>query len=749
LQNIFGKNAEKAIKMIKGNETLERIFLEQGSRKVVREILKTNRPELFVELLQGKDGEKLLKILEEKELLGNRKFLTVMDKFDNLFSRTGVLDQKILAEIVEKAEKLDMPLYEKMLAKIAGVIEAPLKTITEWPRVKKALEVCIGSFNKYLKVPMSGAMARYKLWSGPKFDNADLENLLKERNPTKIRDFLRSRGIKGAERLSGEQITKMESVKDIRLVIEEAAKAEGKIARFAPGVSRFSGAARAMRYARFAPKVGVAGLAFLPAGFDLWEAIQTKNREKSGMLTAKGLGNAVVAGVETGVLLGASAAAGGAVSAAMAAPTYMWNTGYESAMEQIKKSGEWKSEYDKETLIHQWLSTGIGTAGEAYHRAFTSADTKSYDEAFRNTRKEILKSILSCDVERFTGENEYRMAYFEKSDRFDSPGFDYSKALEALHDSRLYAETMLSREAKTEKLGKLNLAEARFDPEKSNSSDITELVVAKKREVNGAAYHVNRALVAKFDKMATGDLVDLCWQLDKAIENPSLNNELSGNEENTRNELGKYLFYARKVEAKSAIRNLERIVADERIVAKMGKLPEKEGELKKAREEALAEVGKEVDLKATLAKVDQLESEGETVPEETPVENGGVYAMAKLAEFLGYEGQRTENGLRSFFAENRGDAFGVYFKDGAWHGNESWWKDKDLGPALNESMVQTLVAHFRKNPKDILEHRGESLALWSEGAEFEDQVLKRAAILEKALEEYSAPKEKVESAPIA
>jgi hypothetical protein len=64
-------------------------------------------------------------------------------------------------------------------------------------------------------------------------------------------------------------------------------------------------------------------------------------------------------------------------------------------------------------------------------------------------------------------------------------------------------------------------------------------------------------------------------------------------------------------------------------------------------------------------------------------------------------------------------------------------------------MVQTLVAHFRKNPKDILEHRGESLALWSEGAEFEDQVLKRAAILEKALEEYSAPKEKVESAPIA
>jgi len=429
------------------------------------------------------------------------------------------------------------------------------------------------------------------------------------------------------------------------------------------------------------------------------------------------------------------AAAGTAASLALLAPTYMWNIGYESAMEQAKKPGEWAAEYDRETLIHQWLSTGIGTAGEAYHRFWSLADQKTYEESFKETRKEILDAIFMAEGERFPKENEYRMVYFERVNDFASPGFDYGKALEALHDSRIFAEAMVARESKAiERLGNLDLTQPRFAPETINAGDVIGITATYRRET---ARLIHPALAGKFEKMSTGALVDLYWQLDKAYADADNRENLSGNEETMREELKNYLFYARQVEADSALRGRYIKAMDEKVVARLGKLPEKEEELKKARQEALEEVKKDVDVRSTLAKLELLQSEDEGAPEETVDDNAGCYALFKLAQYLGYDGPQAEAELKTFFTENRADAFGVYWKDGAWRGNESWWKDKDLGATLDENMVRTLIDHFRKNPRDVLEHRGEAIVpIKGAGEAYENQVLKRADILENALKDY-------------
>ncbi len=761
LEQIFGENADKTIGMILKDPALEKLFLEEGSRDVVKGLLQTNRPEFYVKLLQGEGGKGLLEIIERKDLLKNRKFLEVMGDFDTLFSPTGEVDQKVLAEIVKRAEQLDLPLYEKMLAKVQGVIRVPFKFATvknisakwqssaEWVSQRKAIQACVRSFDKYLKAPVSSALARFNEWRGPKFGQAELEELVKERNPTKIKNFLKSKGLKNVERWSGELISETSSVDDVKYLIEETAKLEGKIVKFAPEVSRLTPSTRFIKYAKYAklvPKGAVGALAFVPAAFDFYGAATTENKEMAGKLVEKGIGNSVAASVEVGILYGVGAAAGTAASAALLAPTYMWNTGYESAMEQAKQAGEWAAEYDHETLVHQWLSTGIGTAGEAYHRFFTTADEKTYEEAFKKTRKEILSAIFLSEGERFPKENEYRMIYFERENDFASPGFDYAKALETLHDSRLFAEAMAAREKGLDRVGKLELANARFSPEAINTSDIIGVTVAYKRE---AARLTHPALAGKFEKMSTGSLMDLYGELDKAFANPDNVAEFSNNEKMVRQELKNYLFYNRHIEADAALGARYLKAVDEKVVARLGKLPENGEELKKARQEAMEEIKKDVDVRSALAKLELLQNEEEEIPEEGIEDNAGCYAICKLAQYLGYEGSQTEAGLRGFFAENRADAFGLYWKDGTWRGNESWWKDKEIGGSINENMVRSLIAHFRNNPKDVLEHRGESIALFGEGEEFENQVLKRADILEKALGEYPNRKAKAPEGLVA
>ena len=761
--------------------TCERIILDRSlvweslSRKELRLLdqmpkLAPRYTKLIEQIQKSLPDEKIECRLLRRIILNPKsrraKFIyNYIDKLDDLFGPTNkeaierflAIDEKIfknMGEAIKKAEKAKIEGFTNPFKELAKALskndEAVLEVVSKYEKkagqtAKRLSELKAGKYEKVSK-KIKGVSERLKRWRGPKFSGAELAKLVQEGDVAEIQKMLGKRGIQ-IESEMAELIAKSDDVEDIKYIIREVAKENGTLVKFATKIAKVG---KVLRFVR--PVVpGVFGAAaFAGAGIDFYQAAVTENAAKRSIYLKSGGVNTVVGAIDVGMLIGgASLGTMFWFTAATAPYLGMYGKADESELEALTTPEEWAQTHDHDSLVHHWMSMGKGiTAGEAY-RLFTPAKEIAKEHA--KTKENMVKAILRSEAERFENENKYRLDYLKKVRNFGAP-VNYEKARDILYKSRIYAEVMYGRSEAIKqsvpyKLGKLDLLEPQYDPEKIDKPTIEKVVNLYEKEL--LKRRVNPVLAKNFDKLSDGELVNFYLQLDKYTTLHQ--NEITDDEVYFKDQLKSYLFVFRKIDANGAIQNKYLKEMYEIIIAEKGEIPEDAEELKKAQSKAIQKILKDFDKAAVLSYMNYLETGEEPILEigkEKITDNEACYALYELAKFFGYSGLQNEEELKAFFNEGHKDQFGLYWDkdDEAWYANEAGLeRDDEVGTELNRQTIENIIKTFRGEPDDILAHKQDWWA-WDLGDIYTNQVQQMAYILENALGKYH--NEKQEKAPI-
>jgi len=640
-------------------------------------------------------------------------------------------ESEVIEQMVKggKAEDIKQVLEE---GEKIGISE---KTESRLARLRKAIGEKAGRVKEY-------AGRTKEIFTGPRLAETEIAKLVKTGDIAEIQKLLNGKGLK-AEGEIIEQLAKAKNADEVKLLVREIAKNNGKIIKF---ISKVARAGKVLKIAKPLVPITMGAAAFIEAGTDFYQAATTENMRKKENYIEKGSFNTVAGGIEVGAMIGYGAFSTAAFWAGMAAApwAYITNAGYESAIEADTTTEEWVQSYDHPSLIHHWISTGKAeTYGNLVRMTLPMMTPERLAKEFKYTRKKIAHALVIQEGNRFKNDILFRQDFLEE--RGFSVTTDFEAVKKILFESKLYSEVMHARSIAKErppqkeypKIAGVDILNPKFNPSQLNGFERSEIAKAYQKE---ALKNVHPVLAENFKKFETGELLDFYMDLDKYLSDER--NEVTEDQMWFRNELKNYLTYGRNVDPLMAAQANYMNAIKKAIIAEKGELPDDTEELQEAQKKVFPKI--KADYNA--ANVEQMIAFFETgnkaleIKNEKVTDTDACHALYKLAQFFGYTGLQNEEQLKDFFDEDHSAVFGIYWDGDEWTVTEAGYElDNDAGDELSRETIKKMIQLLREDPENILEHRQESLLL-SPSEIYKGQVLKMANILEKGLNEYDREK---------
>ena len=761
------QDAEAFMKAIGQNDDLAELFFRRMHPDVLTKILKTEHPEVIIRILgSNSDKAKSLRALfESKKILQRPKFFKLLPE---IASFDELLDSSMMKQFIKAAEELSSTNWEKITTKMSEWIKIvksqlprtpefirwlrhrkPIAALKQVAKTKINAETGMRILSKSAEMGQRtvGALAQRAM---PKFAQmAEQIKALRQLTPEKLDELSRVSNARSVQKI----------LQRMNIIInEDVAKAIAKASESKTVLKTIAMATKTGKVLVVLKTIGraipVAGVAFGIAmgGVDILTGYTQENDQIGNIYKIKGSISASLSGAELALLIaagtaatGAAATAGAVLGGALPAVFYMGEAGVESWIENERGVEDWERDFDRETLIHHWISTGHMTAGDSYYEFV--GGSRNYKLTSENIVKAIMKKE-GMHIPAWPAEDVFRISYIEKTNGLTMVKPNYERAEELLQESALYAELMHQRSQAMGKVDKVMIGDFNImDPKyglKGEGQSMKELVDYYK---TNQIEELEQPLLSRLDQFSTAYLLERYIELSREIG--KVGGKVSQNINDFENvntadynlclQIKRYLFLKRKVNADEALKDDFKKFYVEGLANGRGFKNEEEARMAYFNESDLGIVKTGV-----VTLLDEEKTRQEIEKNEID-DTAACYALYKLAEYFGYTGYQRESRLKQFFTEEKKITFGVYWDGDEWTLNEAGNEfDDDMGDNLNEQTVRNIIYRMREQPDNILEHRGEAMA-WGLSDIYSEQVKTMAQILEKALVNYEPQKEEAPS----